>query len=167
MRRLAALLLAVACAGQPEESVSDEADLNTVGDVAGNGQWGAATTCKTLPTGLPQLVKPALVVSLDGLTVHLWDQAGTFDKVYPIGPGAIENGKSLTPVGHFSTGPADPTAGATDNPNVVGGSPWSWCDRCKISWTAPDTKQIQPVYGGLPLIRLSGAPTLGYALHGP
>src|SRR5437763_11810893 len=109
MRRLAALLLAAACAGQPEEAVSDEADLSTaVGDVAGNGQWGAATTCKTLPAGLPQLTRPAIVVSLDGLTLHLWDQAGTFDKVYPIGPGAIENGVSLTPTGHFTTGPAEP-----------------------------------------------------------
>ncbi|TMA31801.1 MAG: L,D-transpeptidase, partial [Deltaproteobacteria bacterium] len=95
------------------------------------------------------------------------DQAGTFDKVYPIGPGAIENGVSLTPIGHFTTGPADTSAGASDNPNVVGGSPWSWWYRCKIWWTDPETKKINPVYGGLPLIRLNGPPTLGYALHGP
>ena len=135
--------------------------------MAGDGHWGAATTCKTLPTGLPQLKNPAIVVSLDGLTLHLWDQAGTFDKVYPIGPGAIENGVSLTPIGHFTTGPADTSAGASDNPNVVGGSPWSWWYRCKIWWTDPETKKINPVYGGLPLIRLNGPPTLGYALHGP
>src|SRR5438128_12537200 len=98
MRQLAAaLFLAAACAGQPE-ATSDESDLNTaVGDVAGNGQWGAATTCKTLPAGLPQLARPAMVVSLAGLTLHLWDQAGTFDKVYPIGPGASENEVALTP----------------------------------------------------------------------
>ena len=39
---------------------------------------------------------PVIVVSIDGLTLHLWDRQGTFDKVYPIGPGAVENGKSLT-----------------------------------------------------------------------
>ena len=170
MRRIAVLLvLAAACGGapSPDNATTDEADLGGVGNVVGDGQWGAATTCKTLPTGLPQLKNPAIVVSLDGLTLHLWDQAGTFDKVYPIGPGAIENGVSLTPLGHFTTGPADTTAGAADNPSVVGGSPWSWWYRCKIWWTDPDTKKIIPVYGGLPLIRLNGPPTLGYALHGP
>jgi hypothetical protein len=166
MRRLAAaLLLAAACAGQPS---SDEADLDTgVGDVVGSAQWGAATTCKGLPTGLPQLAKPAVVVSLDGLTLHLWDQSGTFDRVYPIGPGAIENGVSLTPVGHFTTGPAQPGPGASDDPKVVGGSTWAWWYRCKIWWTDPATQKIQPVYAGLPLIRLKGPPTLAYALHGP
>src|SRR5439155_23325795 len=169
MRRVAVLLLAAACGGAPsgEDATSDQADLNGVGSVAGDGHWGAATTCKTLPTGLPQLKNPAIVVSLDGLTLHLWDQAGTFDRVYPIGPGAIENGVSLTPTGHFSTGPAEPGPGAADNPNVVGGSPWAWWYRCKIWWTDPDTHKIQPVYAGLPLIRLKGPPTLGYALHGP
>ena len=169
MRRVAVLLLAAACGGAPsgEDATSDQADLNGVGSVAGDGHWGAATACKTLPNGLPQLKNPAIVVSLDGLTLHLWDQAGTFDKVYPIGPGAIENGVSLTPIGHFTTGPADTSAGASDNPNVVGGSPWSWWYRCKIWWTDPETKKINPVYGGLPLIRLNGPPTLGYALHGP
>ncbi len=170
MRRLPALLLAVAaCGGLPsgESAGSDAADLGGVGSVAGDGRWGAATTCKDLPAGLPQLNHPAVVVSLDGLTLHLWDQAGTFDKVYPIGPGAIENGVSLTPLGHFTTGPADSGAGAVDNPAVVGGSPWAWWYRCKIWWTDPTTKKVQPVYGGLPLIRLDGPPTLGYALHGP
>jgi hypothetical protein len=158
----------VACAPvDPTNSAGDEADLQAVGDVAGSTNWGAATTCKTLPTGLPALKSPAIVVSLDGMTLHLWDQAGTFDKVYPIGPGAIENGVSLTPVGHFTTGPADTTAGAVDNGKVVGSSPWAWWYRCKIWWTDPDTKAISPVYGGLPLIRLNGPPTLGYAIHGP
>jgi hypothetical protein len=156
----------VACA-QPDATDKDESDLAAVGDVAGSTNWGAATTCKTLPTGLPTLKSPAIVVSLDGMTLHLWDQAGTFDKVYPIGPGAIENGKSLTPIGHFTTGPADTTAGAVDNGKVVGSSPWSWWYRCKMWWTDPDTKAITPVYGGLPLIRLNGPPTLGYAIHGP
>ena len=170
--RAAAVLIALsaACGSAHDEALgtgADEADLDTVGSIAGSTNWGLATTCKTLPTGLPKLVSPAVVVSLDGLTLHLWDRQGTFDKVYPIGPGAIENGKTLTPVGHFTTGPADSTAGAVDDGTKVGSSPWSWWYRCKMWWTDPDTKAVSPVYGGLPLIRLAGAPTLGYAIHGP
>ena len=168
-----ALLVAAtlaACGGAPDFA-ADEAvqgqDITGVGNVQGSGQWGAATTCKALPTGLPQLRSPMAVISLDGLTLHLWDRAGTFDKVYPIGPGAIENGVSLTPIGHFTTGPADTGAGAVDDGAVVGRSPWAWWYRCKMWWTDPDTHKVMPVYGGLPLIRLNGPPTLGYALHGP
>jgi hypothetical protein len=164
----ALLLAAAACAGNLDAAPSaDEADLGSVGSIQGGGQWGAATTCKGLPTGLPHLSNPAVVISLDGLTVHVWDRGGSFDKVYPMGPGAIENGVSLTPIGHFTTGPADPTAGAVDNGQVIGGSPWAWWYRCKMWWTDPVTKKVAPVYGGLPLIRLNGPPTLGYALHGP
>ena len=162
------LLLLAACGGleSADNATTDDANIVGVGPVEGSTMWGAATTCKALPTGLPQLNKPAVVVSLDGLTLHVWDQAGTFDRVYPIGPGRIDGGVSKTPVGHFTTGPADTTAGASDNPKVVGGSPWSWWYRCKMWWTDPDTKQISPVYGGLPLIRLS-IPGLAYAIHGP
>jgi hypothetical protein len=157
-----------ACGGASEPAPgADEAGLGGVGSVEGTADWGAATTCKALPTGLPALKDPVVVISLDGLTLHLWDRQGSFDKVYPIGPGAVENGKSLTPVGHFTTGPADSTAGAADDGTKVGSSPWAWWYRCKMWWTDPDTKQISPVYGGLPLIRLAGAPTLGYAIHGP
>ncbi len=166
----AALVLSTFACGQgaPETANSggSEDGLTGVGSVAGSGNWGAATTCKALPTGLPALKSPMLVISLDGLTLHLWDRQGTFDKVYPIGPGAIENGVSLTPVGHYTTGPADATAGAQDDGTKVGSSPWSWWYRCKIWWTDPVTKQITPVYGGLPLIRLT-VPGLAYAIHGP
>ena len=85
----------------------------------------------------------------------------------PGSPGAIENGKSSTPAGHFTTGPRDATAGAADNGGKAGSSPWAWWYRCKMWWTDPDTKEISPVYAGLPFIRLNGPPTLGYAIHGP
>lgn len=168
-RAFPALLILAACAGPIDQSSSStEDDLgSTLGSVQGSAKWGGATTCKVLPAGLPKLVDPVVVVSIDGLTLHLWDRQGTFDKVYPIGPGAVENGVSLTPVGHFSTGPADPTAGAIDSGAVIGSSPWAWWYRCKMWWTDPVTKVVSPVYGGLPLIRLKGAPTLGYAIHGP
>ena len=80
----------------------------------------------------------------------------------------MENGKSLTPVGHFTSGPADPN-GAVDNGSVPGGSPWAWWYRCKMWWKDKEDPngKWEPVYGGLPLIRLKNAPTLGYAIHGP
>lgn len=61
----------------PQRNWSATAPVRRV--IAGDGRWGAATTCKDLPTGLPQLKNPAIVISLDGLTLHLWDQGGTFD----------------------------------------------------------------------------------------
>ncbi|MBS2025113.1 MAG: L,D-transpeptidase [Deltaproteobacteria bacterium] len=169
----AALAASLACGeGSQYTTDTDESELNEpLGSVQNvtSGQWGAATTCKAIPAPIAQIKDPVIDISLDGLTLHLYDRQGTFSKVYPIGPGHIENGKSLTPIGHFTSGPADTTAGATDNPAVVGGSPWSWWYRCKIWWQDqedPD-KKWQPVYAGLPLIRLKGAPTLGYAIHGP
>jgi hypothetical protein len=168
VRALVALFLATAACGGANQG-KDESGLDGVGSIEGDvTNWGAATNCKPINTaGLPKLNSPMVVVSVDGLTLHLWDRAGTFNKVYPIGPGAIENGVSLTPTGHFTTGPKDTTAGAMDNGAVVGSSPWSWWYRCKIWWTDPDTQEQTPVYAGLPLIRLMGAPTTGYAIHGP
>ena len=55
---------------------------------------------------LPTLVSPEVIVSLRGLTVHLFDRETGFSRVYPTGVGAVgANGKSVTPVGHFKTGP--------------------------------------------------------------
>lgn len=166
---LLVLALAAACGGDaPEGGAAD--DLNdSLGSVEDDlGQWGAATTCKAIPAPIANLKDPVVVISLDGLTLHLWDRQGTFDKVYPIGPGKVANGKSLTPVGHFTTGPAD-AGGAIDNGAVKGSSPWAWWYQCKIWWQDREDPKLPwtPVYAGLPLIRLKGAPTLGYAIHGP
>jgi hypothetical protein len=163
---------ALACGSEIPPAVSDQSELNLpLGDVQGltpdaTNSWGAATTCKTLPSPIANLKDPVVVVSLDGLTLHLWDRQGTFDKVYPVGPGALNGDLSETPVGHFTSGPAD-SVGQSDNGKVVGSSPWAWWYRCKIWWTDPGTKGVTPVYAGLPLIRLSGPPTLAYAIHGP
>jgi hypothetical protein len=146
----------------------EELGLGEVDDLKADGNWGAATTCKPIPNLTP-LKDPMIVVSLDGLTVHLWDRQGTYDKVFPIGPGAIENGKSLTPVSTNLPGGVYYTR--TDKPKGFDGptpaqAVWSWNHACRMWWTDEQGKQI-PVFAGLPFIRLEGPPTTGYALHGP
>jgi len=153
-----------------DEQPDDYTDLTLGGveDYKDDGNWGAATTCKAIPNLTP-LKDPAITISLDGLTLHLVDRQGTYDKVFAIGPGAIENGKSLTPV---STGRADQVFWArADMPKGAEGptssqQTWSWNYSCKIWWKDEAGKWI-PVFAGLPFIRLEGPPTLGYGIHGP
>ena len=101
-----------------------------------------------IPTDLPQLVAPEVIVSLDGLTVHFFDRATGFSKVYPAGVGVKNRaGKSITPTGHFATG---------DNT----GDTWWYVARR----TVPD------YFGGFPFLRLTARNSDGantYALHGP
>lgn len=101
-----------------------------------------------IPTNLPVLKSPEIIVSLKGLTVHLFDRETCFSAVYPAGPGVLgHNGRSITPIGHFKTG-----EDAAD----------SW-------WYAP--RRTNPEYfAGLPFLRLTARNTEGlstYALHGP
>ena len=159
--------LVAGCAAQaqhPDESESESAGTGDLplGDVeqglGSSGAWGAATTCKAIPPVEP-LKDPAIVVSLDGLTLHLWDRAGDYDRVFPIGPGAIdETGKSKTPTGSFHTG---------SDTSEVKDAAWGYFYPCKVWWTDPDTGEHKPVFAGLPFIRLSGTPTAGYGIHGP
>ena len=53
--------------------------------------WGAALTCKAVPDPAAAGESRSITVSLDGLTLHLVDAATGYDKVFPIGPGAIEH----------------------------------------------------------------------------
>ena len=130
--------------------------------------WGHATTCKPIPE-LPPLVDPAIVISLDGMTLHLVDRAGTYDRVFPVGVGGIEQGASLTPV---STGLSEGVfTTRTDLPSVSDGptpaeARWGWNHRCRMWWSDPQGHQV-PVFAGLPFIRLAGAPSGGYGIHGP
>ena len=101
-----------------------------------------------IPANLPTLVHPEIIVSLKGLTVHLFDVETGFSAVYPTGVGMKDStGRSITPTGHFSTG-ADPT------------DPWWYVQR-----------RTNPAhFGGFPFLRLTiqnsdGANT--YAFHGP
>ena len=145
--------------GEGSELTDDDLPL---GDLAGDdmkadGAWGHATTCKPIPS-LPQLVSPRIVISLEGLTLHLSDPATGYDAIFAIGPGTIDEKPGSTTFGEslsyypllskktadFALRPATNTA-------------------CKIWWTDPDTKQKLPVFAGLPFLSWSGS----YGIHGP
>jgi lipoprotein-anchoring transpeptidase ErfK/SrfK len=101
----------------------------------------------TVPENLPALVSPEIIVSLDGLTVHLFDRATGFSRVYPVGVGTLKRGKSITPTGHFTTG-ADPDD----------------------SWWYIDTRWRPSYFDGYPFLRITARNSKGaqtYALHGP
>ncbi len=160
---LAALLLAGCAVGAADEDEAtsesngtEDLSVGTVEDAATKG-WGAATKCKPIPA-VEALKSPEIVVSLDGLTLHLRDRAGTYDRVFPVGVGTINGAKSLTPTGQFYTG-----ANTTESSDTQ----WGYYYGCRIWWSDPDTGKASPVFAGLPFIRLAGPPTAGYAIHGP
>jgi lipoprotein-anchoring transpeptidase ErfK/SrfK len=172
VRALFAALVAVlpACGSSADDvGTSDEgaAEELGVGDVEGSSaaatSYKYATTCKPIPT-LTKLKSPSITVSLDGLTLHLKDLAGTYDKVFKVGVGKIENGKSLTPVSTSASGGTFFTSSST---STVADSGWGYWYPCRIWWTDPANGQRSPVFAGLPFIRLTGAPTTGYGIHGP
>jgi hypothetical protein len=156
-----ALIGAVSLAGC-SANAGDEADPTgdddpSVGSIEGeSNDFGAALKCKPIPV-VPVLADPEIVVSLSGLTLHLRDRKGTYDRVFAVGPGAIENGKSLTPIGQFTTGSS--AVEATD-------SQFGYNYPCRI-WHTDETGNRSPVFAGLPFIRLVGPPTTGYGIHGP
>ena len=99
------------------------------------------------PTGLPQLVAPEIIVSLDGLTVHLFDRHTGFQAVYPAGVGMKVNGVSITPVGHFAT-----SANTSD------------------SWWFIARRNVPAHFAGYPFLRIDAENHVGantYGLHGP
>jgi hypothetical protein len=100
-----------------------------------------------VPDDLPELVRPEIVVSLGGLTVHLFDRSTGFSNVYPTGVGKLgSSGKSYTPTGFFQT--LDPDNG------------WYYIPR-----------RYDPEYfGGFPFLRIDAENSNGfhtYGLHGP
>lgn len=101
-----------------------------------------------VPTDLPELSDPEIIVSQDGLTVHLFDRATGFSEVFPVGVGVLNSaGVSITPTGHFATGPDT-------------GNGWWYIAR---RWTPAH-------FGGFPFIRLTAENSRGqntYGLHGP
>jgi hypothetical protein len=158
---LPALVCAVwGCADEPP--ALDEGDELPIGDVSADdlkadGAWGAATTCKPVPE-LPRLVDPRITISLNGLTLHLVDPATGYDKVFPIGPGAIDGDEtSLTYGESLSMYPllAYDKQDFQITPSSI--------QPCKIWWTDPATGQKLPVFAGLPFLSWSGS----YGIHGP
>jgi hypothetical protein len=139
--------------------VTDDLPLGDVeGDTKADGVgWGSALDCKAIPD-LPALVAPQITVSLQGLTLHLVDTATGYDRVFPIGPGRIdqtetdlEYGESLSyePILKYRTG----DFAITPQTSVA----------CKTWWTDPETGEKAPVFAGLPFMSWSG----NYAIHGP
>lgn len=162
------LSLLSGCAADDEQfsEMGGTADLAT-GEVVGEAEardprtWQYATRCKDIPAVEP-LANPEIVVSLDGLTLHLRDRGGTYDRVFPIGPGALENGRSLTPTSDAARGGVFYTgADTTERPD----GQWSYYYPCRI-WHE-DRGTRTPVFAGLPFIRLAGPATAGYGIHGP
>jgi hypothetical protein len=156
MRFVASLLVfaLVGCVDSPESIDDPEAGTGTEGvDFDQDNPNAPMDDGKSdipryaIPTDLPQLVAPEIIVSLDGLTVHLFDRATGFQAVYPAGVGVKQNGRSITPRGHFKTG-------------VDTSDTWWYVARR----TNPD------YFAGLPFLRLTARNSAGantYALHGP
>lgn len=119
--------------------------------------WGHALECKPVPD-LPRLAEPRIYISLDGLTLRLVDEAGDYEKVFPIGPGARDTDPSSPTFGEsLSYYPIDST-GRQDfeiTPATI--------QPCKTWWTDPKTRQKSPVFAGLPFLSWHG----NYAIHGP
>jgi hypothetical protein len=158
----ASSLVLVACAASSGESSDGPGDVI---ESAGTTGYGSALTCKTphVDPSLSPLAHPSIVVSLNGLTLHLTDDSVGFDRVYPIGPGALDaSGKSLTPTSEHAPGGVFHTGAST---SVVSDSAFGWYYSCRF-WDTVDGVR-KPVFAGLPFIRLDGPPTEGYAFHGP
>lgn len=160
--------LAQSCGEPSEEPNAEPVDELGVGELDDEGVkadgWGAALDCKPIPN-VPVLNQPEIVISLDGLTLHLRDKAGTYDRVFAIGPGAIDSkGKSYTPV---STGLPTGTFFTGRDTREVPDTGWGYYYPCRIWWTDTETGTKKPVFAGLPFIRLEGPPSAAYAIHGP
>lgn len=101
-----------------------------------------------IPTDLPELVRPEIIISLDGLTVHLFDRATGHQWVYPAGVGVKNSaGRSITPVGHFAT-----SANLAD------------------TWWYVARRTVPEYFAGLPFLRITARNSNGantYGLHGP
>lgn len=156
MSRLVALLsltvLAAACADSayddPEEGSGEGVDYDEENPGAPMDDGKSDAPRYQVPTDLPKLTSPEIIVSLDGLTVHIFDRTTGFQAVYPAGVGQKNSrGISITPTGHFQTGPD-------------GADPW---------WYVP-RRTVPEYFAGLPFLRITAKNSDGantYALHGP
>jgi L,D-transpeptidase catalytic domain len=163
--RLSFLVLVAVVAGcaDPEarRAMDPEADLpigdQLPDDEKADGIWGAALTCKTVPN-LPPLTAPRIVISIDGLTLHLVDAATGYDKVFPVGPGVINHNVGETSYGESRS--LYPVLATGQHEFVI--TP-ATIEPCKFWWTDPETGKRQPVFAGLPFLAWYG----NFAIHGP
>jgi lipoprotein-anchoring transpeptidase ErfK/SrfK len=145
-------ILAAGCASathdDPEDGSFEGTDFDEENPNAPMDDGKSDAPRYAIPTDLPDLVSPEIIVSLDGLTVHLFDRDTGFSAVYPAGVGVKNSaGRSITPTGHFASG-GDPKDG--------------W-------WYA--ARRTNPEYfAGFPFYRLTAENSNGantYGLHGP
>ena len=167
---LACSLALVACddASTAPEEFGEDLPIGQLDVAKADAGWGQATTCKEIPD-LPPLGDPEIVISLDGLSIHLRDKAGSYDKVFPIGPGALEDGESLTPTSTYTEDEVfyfrGDHLGVSDGPSPSEAK-WGWNHRCRMWWTSESGEKV-PVFAGLPFMRLQGHWSGAYGIHGP
>ncbi len=153
---LAALLLAFGlCGCQDGGGGGDEGywegteyDEQNPGAPVNGGKEDGLGSVYDAPQDLPVLVNPEIIVSQDQLTVHLFDRHTGFSEVYPTGVGVLNSdGVSITPTGHYATGP----------------------DTTDAWWYIP--RRVSPAhFGGWPFLRLTMQNSRGwntYGMHGP
>ncbi len=149
---LGAVLLPAACAvGYSEDDYSEDGvlydELNPGADVNASGK-ADHDHVYDVPTDLPELVEPEVIISLDGLTAHLFDRHTGFSAVYPVGVGRLSaTGDSITPTGHFAT----------------------HADTSEYWWYIP-RRAIPEYFGGFPFLRFDAQNSRGqytYGAHGP
>lgn len=147
--------------GMPDDSDPNDLSLGdlSVNDLKADGVWGAATTCKAIPD-LPGLSQPEIFISLEGLTLRLVDRATGFEKVFPIGAGALDTDESSTTYGESLSMFPQLAYGRQDFEIRPTGSGTT---ACKVWWTDPANGQRLPVFAGLPFLSWSGS----YGIHGP
>jgi hypothetical protein len=160
--RFAFLVIVIAGCVDPEmqQAMNPEADLplgdRLADDLKADG-WGYALTCKPVPS-LPPLAAPRIVISIDGLSLHLVDDAGSYDQVFPIGPGVINHNAGETSYGESRS--LYPVLATRQHEFAI--TP-STIQPCKFWWTDPETGVRQPVFAGLPFLAWYG----NFAIHGP
>jgi len=145
--------------GEPQEEQDlPLGDREGLDDLKADG-WGSALECKPIPN-LPPLADPAITISIDGLTLHLVDRAGDYDRVFPVGVGQIDLGSGLTSGESHTMWPVldahtqEFRIKTTDSYNF---------NACRVWWTDSETNETLPVFAGLPFMRWSGS----YGIHGP
>jgi hypothetical protein len=103
-------------------------------------------------------VSPHITLSINGLTLRLTDPATGFDKVFPVGAGAIEQDETSGEY-HESLSYYPVTATGRSDFTITPAS----IQPCKTWWTDPATGAKSPVFAGLPFMSFYG----NYAIHGP
>lgn len=152
--------LCVSCSTETFEQDGEEGEdlpLGAADEIKDDGAWGSATTCKPIPTRTA-LAAPRITISLDGLTLHLVDDATGFSRVYPVGVGAINHNPGEHTYGEsLSLYPVLVTGGTSFSIRTSKVTP------CKIWWKDKTTGKVSPVFAGLPFLPWYGS----YGIHGP